>query len=270
MSNGDVEVPKGLFVVAAFAALLVAFYLFVVVMIGTGKRGVLVEMGAVQDTILGEGLHFIAPWKSVKKMDVQVQKVDVKSEASSKDLQVVHTKVSLNFHPDPAKVNKIYQLLSADYDDRVIRPAIQEYMKKATAMYTAEELVTKRELVKEAFRQSLSAALSVNNIMLDNVFITNFEFSPEFNKAIEAKVTAEQQALQEKNNLAKVKYQAEQKVATATAEATAIAIQAKAVTSQGGKDYVQLRAIEKWDGHLPAQMIPGSAVPFIDLTKSKN
>lgn len=74
----------------------------------------------------------------------------------------------------------------------------------------------------------------------------------------------------EKNNLAKIKYLAEQKVATATADATAIAIQAKAVTSQGGKDYVQLKAIEKWDGHLPTQMAPNAAVPFIDLTKTSS
>lgn len=221
--------------------------------------------------ILDEGIHFITPvMQSVKKMDVQIQKVDVPSEASSKDLQMVHANVALNYHLDSMKVNKIYQTLGDDIANRIIAPAIQEYLKKSTAMFTAEELISKREFVKDEFKRSLSSALIVNNVIVDNVFITNFEFSKEFNHAIEQKVTAEQEALMEKNNLAKVKYLAEQKVATATADATAIAIQAKAVTSQGGKDYVQLKAIEKWDGHLPTQMIPGSAVPFIDLTKSKN
>ncbi len=236
-----------------------------------GQRGVVVQLGAVQDTILGEGVHFVMPiTQSVKKMDVQIQKVEVSSEASSKDLQMVYAKVALNYHLDALKVNKIYQSLGNDADSRIIAPAIQEYLKKSTAMFTAEELISKREIVKEEFKKSLTIALAVNNVIVDNVFITNFEFSKEFNHAIEQKVTAEQEALMEKNNLAKIKFLAEQKVATATADATAIAIQAKAVTSQGGKDYVQLKAIEKWDGHLPTQMIPGSAVPFIDLTKSKN
>ena len=261
------------FVMAALAV--VALIIFVVinplVIVHPGQRGVVIQLGAVQDTILGEGIHFVMPiMQSVKKMDVQIQKVEVSSDASSKDLQMVRAKVALNYHLDALKVNKIFQSLGNEADSRIIAPAIQEYLKKSTAMFTAEELISKREHVKEEFKKSLTIALSVNNIIVDNVFITNFEFSKEFNHAIEQKVTAEQEALMEKNNLAKVKFLAEQKVATATADATAIAIQAKAVTSQGGKDYVQLKAIDKWDGHLPAQMIPGGAVPFIDLTKSKN
>lgn len=263
---------KAIIMVALAVLILIVFTaLNPLVIVHPGQRGVVIQLGAVQDTILGEGIHFVMPiTQSVKKMDVQIQKVEVGSEASSRDLQMVHAKVALNYHLDAMKVNKIYQSLGNDADSRIIAPAIQEYLKKSTAMFTAEELISKREMVKEEFKKSLTVALSMNNVIVDNVFITNFEFSKEFNHAIEQKVTAEQEALMEKNNLAKVRFLAEQKVATATADATAISIQAKAVTSQGGKDYVQLKAIEKWDGHLPAQMIPGSAVPFIDLTKSKN
>lgn len=256
--------------VIAFIALIVFMSINPLVIVHPGQRGVVIRLGAVLDNILDEGVHFIMPiTESVKIMNVQIQKIDVEAEASSKDLQMVHTKVTLNYHYDPTKVNKIYQTLSDGADTRVIGPAIQEYMKKSTAMFTAEELVTKRELVKDDFHKSLASALSVNNIIVDNTFITNFEFSKAFNEAIEQKVTAEQNALMEKNNLQKVKYESEQRVNRAEAEARAIAIQAKAVTSQGGKDYVQLKAIEKWDGHLPTQMVPGSSVPFIDLTKSK-
>jgi regulator of protease activity HflC (stomatin/prohibitin superfamily) len=255
----------------AVVALVIFSTINPMVIVHPGQRGVVIQLGAVQDDILGEGIHFVMPiTQSVKKIDVQIQKVEVPSEASSKDLQLVHANVALNYHLDALKVNKIYQTVGDDIAGRIIAPAIQEYLKKSTAMFTAEELISKREIVKEEFRRSLAAALVVNYVVVDNVFITNFEFSKEFNHAIEQKVTAEQEALMEKNNLAKIKFLAEQKIATATAEATAIAIQAKAVTSQGGKDYVQLKAIEKWDGHLPTQMIPGSAVPFIDLTKNKN
>jgi regulator of protease activity HflC (stomatin/prohibitin superfamily) len=255
----------------AIVALVIFSTINPMVIVHPGQRGVVIQLGAVQDAILGEGIHFVMPiTQSVKKIDVQIQKVEVPSEASSKDLQLVHANVALNYHLDALKVNKIYQTVGDDIAGRIIAPAIQEYLKKSTAMFTAEELISKREIVKEEFRRSLAAALVVNYVVVDNVFITNFEFSKEFNHAIEQKVTAEQEALMEKNNLAKVKFLAEQKIATATADAKAIEIQAKAVTSQGGKDYVQLKAIEKWDGHLPTQMIPGSAVPFIDLTKSKN
>jgi len=265
------SVKLGIIAVLAVVALVVFLMVNPLVIVHPGQRGVVIQLGAVQDMVLGEGIHFVMPiTQSVKKMDVQIQKVEVPSEASSKDLQMVHAKVALNYHLDAMKVNKIFQTLGDDIDSRIIAPAIQEYLKKSTAMFTAEELISKRELVKDEFKRSLSLALIVNNVIVDNVFITNFEFSKEFNHAIEQKVTAEQEALREKNNLAKIKFLAEQKVATATADATAIAIQAKAVTSQGGKDYVQLKAIEKWDGHLPTQMIPGSAVPFIDLQKNKN
>jgi prohibitin 2 len=263
---------KAVIMAALIVFALIAFLILnPLVIVHPGQRGVVIQLGAVQDTILGEGIHFVVPLtQSVKKMDVQIQKVEVASEASSKDLQMVHATVALNYHLDSMKVNKIFQTLGDDVGGRIIAPAIQEYLKKSTAMFTAEELISKREHVKDEFKRSLTIALSVNDVIVDNVFITNFEFSKEFNHAIEQKVTAEQEALMEKNNLAKIKFLAEQKVATATADATAIAIQAKAVTSQGGKDYVQLKAIEKWDGHLPTQMVPGGAVPFIDLTKSKN
>jgi len=265
------SIKLGILAVIVLVALIIFAIVNPLVIVHPGQRGVVIQLGAVQDTILGEGIHFVMPiTQSVKKIDVQIQKTEVESEASSKDLQMVHAKVALNYHLDSLKVNKIYQTLGNDISSRIIAPAIQEYLKKSTAMFTAEELISKRELVKEEFRRSLHEALAVNNVIVDNVFITNFEFSKEFNHAIEQKVTAEQEALMEKNNLAKIKFLAEQKVATATADATAIEIQARAVTSQGGKDYVQLKAIEKWDGKLPAQMIPGSAVPFIDLTKSKN
>ena len=133
-------------------------------------------------------------------------------------------------------------------------------------MFTAEEMITKREQVKGEYKRVLAESLARNHIVLDDIFITDFKFSKSFEEAIEAKVTAEQNALREKNNLDKVRFEAQQKVVSAEATAKAIKIQAEAITQQGGREYVNLKAVEKWDGHLPQQMIPNSALPFINLT----
>ena len=238
------------------------------VIVRAGYRGVVLKWGAVEDIILDEGIHWVTPiQKSVEKMDVTILIEEKAGTAASRDLQIVTTKVAVNYHHDPLHVNWIYQNLKHEASRRVVAPSIEESIKKTTAKYTAEELVTHREAVKTDLRNTISELLSEKFIIVDDVFMTDFDFSDEFNRSIEAKVTAEQDALKEKNVLEKKKYQAQQTVVEAEAIAKKITIQAKAIMNQGGKDYVQLKAIEKWDGKLPIQMIPGSSVPFINLAK---
>jgi len=239
-----------------------------IVRITAGQRGVVLNWGAVSDRILDEGIHWLMPVRDeVAKLDVKIQKEEKGATASSKDLQTVTSRVAINYHLDAKKVNKLWQEVGKDYSNRIIAPAIEEFVKKITAKYTAEQLITKREDVKADLKKAITENLVKNSIIVDDIFITDFKFSAKFNQAIEAKVTAEQRALESKNKLEQVKYEAEQKVAQATAEAKAIQIKAQAVTQQGGKDYVQLQAIEKWDGKLPTQMIPGATVPFLNLTR---
>jgi regulator of protease activity HflC (stomatin/prohibitin superfamily) len=166
----------------AVVALMIFLSLNPLVIVHPGQRGVVIRHGVVQDNILDEGIHFIMPiTESVKTMNVQIQTIDVEAEASSKDLQMVHTEVTVNYHYDPEKVNIIYQTFYDRADTRVIGPAIQEHLKKSTARFTAKELVMKRELVKDEFHKSLASALSVNNIIVDKTFITNFKFSNAHN-----------------------------------------------------------------------------------------
>lgn len=247
---------------------LIAFLIFnPIVMVGAGKRAVVLEWGAVSERILGEGISWVAPIKDdVKKFDVRIQKEEQETSSSSADLQIVTSTVAINYHLIPTEVNKLWQEVGKDYSDSVIAPAIEEFTKKTTAQYTAEELITKRNEVKEVLREALRDNLRQRHIELDDIFITNFDFSRSFNEAIEAKVTAEQSALEAQNKLEQVKFEAEQKVAQATADAEAIRIQAEAITQQGGKDYVQLQAIEKWNGVLPSQIIPNATMPFINLS----
>jgi len=255
-------------VVIAVFVVVVLVLINPLVIIRAGERGVVLSWGAVTDRVLDEGIHWLLPIRDhVAKMDVKVQKEEKATTASSKDLQIVTSRVAVNYHVDPLKVNKLWQEVGKDYSNRIIAPAIEEFTKKATAQYTAEQLITKREDVKDELKKALMTNLAKNNILLDDIFITDFKFSVEFDKAIESKVTAEQRALESKNKLEQVKYEAEQRVTKAKAEAESIKIQAQAITQQGGKDYVQLKAIEKWDGKLPAQMIPNATVPFLDLTK---
>lgn len=237
-----------------------------IVIVNAGERGVVLNWGAVSDKILDEGIHFRIPvMQKIEKMDIKIQKEERASSASSKDLQIVTSKVAINYHLDSVQVNKLWQNVGKDYSNRIISPAIEEFVKKTTAQYTAEELITKREEVKDALKIAITENLAKNDILVDDIFITSFDFSAEFNNAIERKVTAEQKALEAKNDLERVKMEAEQKVTRAKADAESIRIQAQAITQQGGKDYVQLQAIEKWDGKLPSNMIPNGSVPFIDL-----
>lgn len=236
------------------------------VSVGAGERGVVLKFGKV-DRIFEEGLNFRTPFiENVKIIDVKTQKEEVTASAASKDLQTVSAVIALNYHVQADKVGELWTSIGKDYKERIIDPSIQEAVKASTAKFTAEELVTKREQIKEEMRVELVARLEKMFINVDGVNIVNFDFSPQFNAAIESKVTAEQNALAAKNKLEQVKFEAEQRVTQAKAEAEAIRIQAEAITQQGGENYVQLQAIEKWNGTVPTYMM-GSAVPFINLQK---
>ena len=243
--------------------LIVVFGSFTIV--GAGERGVVLTLGRVSDVVFAEGLHFKLPIiQKVEKLDVKTQKEQVDATAASKDLQTVTAKVALNYHLDATKVNRLWQSIGSEYKTRIIDPAIQEAVKAVTAKYTAEELITLRAQVKEDAKLAPTERLTMEYIVVDELSIVDFDFSASFNEAIEAKVTAEQNALAAKNKLEQIKYEAEQRVTTAKGEAEAIRIQAQAIQQQGGAAYVNLKAVEKWNGTLPTYML-GDTVPFVNL-----
>lgn len=232
--------------------------------IKAGERGVLLTFGKASDVAIGEGLHFKVPFaQKIVKMDVKTQKYEAKAAAASSDLQTVTTDIAVNYHLTPEAVPRLYREIGIDYQARIIQPLEQEVVKATTATFTAEELITRREEVRLHIKNLIHERLAPRDIIVEEVSITNFDFSPSFNAAIEAKVTAEQNALAAKNKLEQIKYEAEQRVTQATAEATAIKIQADAIQSQGGLEYVQLQAITKWNGVLP--QFTGGAIPFIQV-----
>ncbi|NTW57686.1 MAG: prohibitin family protein [Nitrospirae bacterium] len=234
--------------------------------IDAGERGVILRFGAV-DRVVAEGIHAKLPFmENVVKMNTRVQKSTTKTEAASRDLQAVHTTIVLNFSLEPDKAGDVYKSLGLGYAERVIEPIVKEEFKAASARYTAEELISKRETLKNEVREYLKNRMVPFGIMVVELSITDFEFSPEFNKAIESKQTAEQLALKAKRDLDRIKVEAQQKIATAQAEAEALRLQRQAVSPELVRlreVEAQMKAIDKWDGHLPN--VTGGAVPFLSV-----
>lgn len=238
-----------------------------VLFVPVGYRGVKLRLGNTTGEIYQQGMNFRIPFiEQSKEIEVRTQKESVKATSASKDLQSVEAEVALNFSLDQNKIVSLYQTVGMDYRERIIAPVLQEAVKAVTAKYTAEELITKRGAVSSDIKALLADKLSPRGIISEDFNIVNFNFSKAFDEAIELKVTAEQNALASKNRLEQVKYEAEQAVATAKGQAEAIRIQAEAINNQGGADYVQLKAIEKWNGSVPTYMM-GNSVPFINLNK---
>lgn len=236
----------------------------------SGTVGVVIRMGAVQDQVFSAGLNFKVPFLTrVATMNVQTKKVEVESSAASQDLQVITTAVAVNFHVDPETAARLYKNVGMSYEQTIISPAIQESVKAVIARFSAEQLVTKRQEVSLNIKDELSQKLSVYGIVTDDFNITNLDFSPEFNAAIEAKQTAQQQALKAEQDLARVTIEAQQKVEQAKAEAEATRARAdaeayaiKAIQDQLARSeaYLEYQKIEKWDGQLPKVSGDGSAI----------
>jgi prohibitin 2 len=208
-------------------------------------------------------------------MDVTIQKVETLESTASKDLQEVTTTIAVNYRIVPEAAGRIYRDLRQEYEFRVIKPNIEESVKAATALFEAEELVTKRELVKAQFNDILAERVRQYEIEILSVSIVDFQFSTEFKKAIEAKVTAEQRALEAKNKLEQIRYEAQQQVIQAEAAANATIMRATAeaeairlVRESLTDEYLNYIAIQQWDGKLP-YFLGAETVPFIQIPTNR-
>ncbi|MDH4233402.1 MAG: SPFH domain-containing protein [Nitrospirota bacterium] len=254
-----------------FFLLIVALILFrflnPFVIVGAGERGVVLNFGAVQPQVLDEGIHFRIPvMQKIVNMDVKVHKAETGATAASKDLQDINTSIAVNYHILADKANWVFQHIGMDFKERIIDPAVQEVVKGITARYNAVELITQREKVRDEIKEMLKSRLLNYSILVDDFSIVNFKFSQQFEQAIESKQTAEQFALKAQRDLERIKIEAEQKVAQAKAEAESLRLQKENVTPQLiqlRKIEASIKAIEKWDGHLPK--INSGAIPFIDV-----
>ncbi len=244
--------------------------------VDSGNRGVLLHWNAVDTSIppLEEGLHFVVPFQdSVVNMEVRTLKFVKSTSSASKDLQTVSTEVTVNYRPSPNSVNTLYKEVGLEYENRVIQPAVEEVVKQVTALYNAEELITKRPQVKSDIELEITKRLNVYNIITDVISITDFQFSPLFAQAIEAKVEAEQKAQKAENDLIRIEVEARQleaqaegkaaaNIAEATGEAEAIKIINQALAQN--PFYLEWLKTQAWDGQLPLVVGEGGT-PFIQI-----
>jgi len=265
--------------------------------VDAGNRGALVQFGNVDtDVSLDEGLHFVIPFRdNVVQMEVRTQKVVEDAASASKDLQDVSTQVALNYHLNPDRAQIVYQQLGFDYASRVITPAIQESVKQVTARFNAEELITNRETVKNQIQEQITARLASYNILVDAISITEFQFSQQFRTAVEAKVEAQQRALQAQNELRRIQIEAQQNEAQAIGEQKANVARAEGIKQSNvlqaegeaqaitiideqlrdNPTYLEWLKATKWDGVLPLVTgggggAGGSGVtPFIEIPTSR-
>ena len=248
-------------VIAGLLALIVICNCFTVV--SAGHSGVVMTFGAVEDMALGEGIHLKAPFiQSVVQMNNRTQKIETQGSASSKDLQIISYVVAVNFHVNDSSSASLYQNVGMDYGSVIIVPAIQESIKAVTAQYTAEELITKRQAVGDQIKMALSEKIGQYGLTVEIFNIVNFDFSEEFNAAVEAKQTAQQNALKAEQDLARIEVEAKQKITQAEAEAESIRLIQEALSTS--PDYVEYIKWNKWDGELPTVMGDSSLLINLD------
>ncbi|HIK07182.1 MAG TPA: prohibitin family protein [Trichormus sp. M33_DOE_039] len=263
-NNSNGKFKYGFYLTGGIFFLLLAMMFRPFTIVNAGERGVVMQFGKVQDRVLDEGLHTIMPVvTSVRRISVRVQQNTFKADAASKDLQQVNTELAVNWHVDPSKVNKVFQQVG-DQEQIVagiITPAVSEVLKAATAKKTAEEIITRRTELKEEIDQNLKDRLQAYGLIVDDVSLVNFSFSPEFSRAIESKQIAEQEAKQAEFIAKKATQEAQAEVNRAKGQAEAQRLQRLTLTPE----LLQKQAIEKWDGKFPTVMSGNGSLPLINV-----
>lgn len=251
----------------AVLAIIIALNAFVVV--DAGHTGVVVTLGKVNEGVLQEGIHLKIPFvQSVVKIDNRIQKLEVQTEAFSKDLQSVDTTLAINYRVDTAKSYSIYKNIGANYEDVLVTPAVNEVLKAITATYTAEETVTNRALISDGLVTGLNEKLNSIGLYVTDVNIIDFDFSDAFITAIEEKQVAQQQLLkaetEKKTAITNAEAEAEAAKIRADGEAEANSTIAKSLTDE----VLENKKIDKWNGELPK--VSGSGGTIIDLGDMKD
>lgn len=253
--------------VLLITVLLVIFIIFFnpIAIVGVGERGVKVTLGRVSPTSYVEGVHFVMPFiSSIKNMNVKTQKNFFDTSVYTKDIQQARISYVLNYNLQPENAHKMYREVGINYFDTVVNPVVEGTIKDVIGKWNAQDLVANREKATQEILVKLQNHLSPKYINVTDFQMTSIAYSGTFEKAIENKVTAEQEALRAKNKTVQIQEEAKQKLISAEAEAKSMSIRANALTQN--KALVEYEAVQKWDGKLPEYMM-GNSVPFINLNK---
>ena len=233
--------------------------------VGPGERGVRVSLGTVSSESKEPGAYLWIPFLlGMTKINVQIQKAEIESGAASKDMQEIKAGVAINWSLSPDRVVNTFKTIGEEEDvvNRILTPAVNEILKASTAKLTAEEVLTKRMQLKADIDKGLMDRLAQYGITLHDVSIVHLSFSTDFEKAIEAKQVAEQDAKKEEYVAQKATQAAKAEIERAKGQSEAQRLMKISMTSET----LRQRAIDKWDGHLPNYMM-GSSVPFLNLNE---
>lgn len=256
---------KKLVIVGVIALFVIVLAASSFTIVNAGHTGVVVTLGKVNEGVLQEGLHFKIPFvQNVVMIDNRIVKLEVDTEAFSKDLQTVETTLAINYRVDTAKSYSIYKNIGAKYEEVLVVPAVNEVLKAIVAQYTAEESVTNRSLISEGLVVGLNEKLNSIGLFVTDVNIINFDFSEAFITAIEEKQVAQQQLL-------KAETEKQTAITNAEAEAETTRIKAEAEAEANNKikaslndDIIRSKFYDKWDGKLPQAMGSDSIITSID------
>lgn len=280
-NSNQIDLPIGKIIFFTILGILLITVLFgSFFRVQSGQEAVLLTWGKASEQSIGAGLHFKIPIaQDVVKFDVKTSKYETDAAAASKDLQDVATTITVNYHLESKSVPTIYSQIGIDYETKLIQPMVQDSVKAVTAQFTAEQLITQRSSVSSQILSGLRERLNQRGILVEEISITNFEFSQVFSQAIETKVTAEQNALAEQNKLKQIEFQAQQRVAQANgereatialaegqAQATKLNAEAEAekIRLQNQElakspQYVELIKWQQWNGQLPQWYMVGDS-----------
>lgn len=237
-----------------FAVLLTLLLLStMLVVVPVGSRGVLLRFGAIEEQVLGEGLHVLLPLiDTVQPMSVRLHSQILRSEAACRDLQDVGFDLAVNWHLPSDKVVEVFRQIGDDTAiwQNVITPTLEDGLKQVVAGFSAEQLISERLEVKQELEALIGRRLELHQLVLDGIDLLQLEFSERFREAVEAKQIAEQDARRAAFVVAKARRLAEARIHEAEGEARAQQLLKQGLTPE----VLQHQAIEKWNGHLPLVM----------------
>jgi prohibitin 2 len=221
-----------------------------------GTRGIKVTLGKATDQFLSEGFGWKTPFvTTIVPVNIRQQTQTMKAECFSSDLQQVVADLRILYRVPEQSVVQIYKQFSGDPFDSLIAPRVQEAIKEVTASQTAEQIVKNREQIKQ---KTLAAAkLKIGNILdVEDIVIRNIDLSTDLERAIEAKMVAEQQAAQARFLQVQVQVEADTAIIKAKGEAEAIRVRGEALKLNPA--YLRWQIVERWNGKSPL-VVPADA-----------
>jgi regulator of protease activity HflC (stomatin/prohibitin superfamily) len=263
-------------IVGGVVGLVVALWLVFASMetVENGHRGMKVSFGKVDSELLTPGLAFVNPFTTkVVQMNIQTNKWEGESQAYTRDVQQAKILFTLNYNLEPSKVIDTYQSVGTDWAGKLVGQVVHESIKREFGQHEAVDVIAQRDKASRAIEAEVKEKLALRSVNVTGFQLTNIDYTPEFEHAVEQKVIAQQKAIEEQNRTVQIREQAAQKVETAKGNAEATVLNAKAEAEsiriranalEANAKLVEWEAVQKWNGQMPTYMM-GGAMPFIQI-----